>query len=143
LGVEQRLAQRRLFTQQYAVAVDALPGHAIQPLGSVLPLDLHGHARARLGLQAGPGIAKTVFREFVAVAADIEEDRLVHQPRLVKGDQPRAIGDEAEVIDGLQFDQRHSAAGLGVAHLDLEIPALGSRTFGCGQQQREQATESC
>jgi hypothetical protein len=35
----QRFGQRRAFTQEYTVAVDALAGHAIQALGDVAPLE--------------------------------------------------------------------------------------------------------
>ena len=54
------------------------------------------------------------------MAADLEEYFALHQPRLVKGDETAAVGVVTDIVDRPQFDERHTAPGLFVYHLDGE-----------------------
>ena len=62
--------------------------------------------------------SEAVCVEFVAVALHVKEDPLAHQARLVKSDDSIAVGEEPDVVDRLQFDEWHTAAGFGVDDLD-------------------------
>ena len=74
------------------------PGDAVEPLGDVDAVDLQGGRPAGRDVQLLAAEAEAVLRVLVAVAGDGEEDRLVHQPRLVERDDAVAVGDEANPL---------------------------------------------
>ena len=55
---------------------------------------------------------------------------LVHQPRLVEGDQAVRVGVVADAAGRLELDHRHAAARLVVDHLDREVAARLRRRWG-------------
>ena len=65
-------------------------------------------------------IAEPVFLGFIAVAADREIDLLIEQPGFVERHDPVAVGVIADLVDGLELDQGHAAAGPGFDDLDPE-----------------------
>ena len=120
LSTEDRLA-----AEKHSVSKDALPRHAIEPLGGVDPLDLDLGRAARLDVERDAGEAEAVFAELVTVAFDVEIDALAHQPRLVKRHEARAIGDVLNAAGRRQLHERHAAAGLFIDHFDGEILLVG------------------
>jgi hypothetical protein len=54
------------------------------------------------------------------VASDVEENLPTHEARLAKRHGAVAVGVKAQVVDGLELDQRDASASLGVHHADGE-----------------------
>ncbi len=136
--VEQRLFDRRRLAQDHAVAVDAFPANAIQPLGLVHALDLERGRSAGRQIDRAAAKAEAVGGELVAVAGDGEIDLPAEQRRIIDRDPAGGVGDEQDVADGLQFHQRHAATGLFVDDLNAE----GSGTVVRGSGQRREGTDA-
>ena len=119
---------------EHAVAIDALAGHAVEPLGNVDPLELERGAAAGRHPQGLAAIAEAVGGELVAVAGDVEEDVLIGKARLIDGRDAGAIGVVPDLVHGAQLNERHAAAGGLVDHADGEVLAGGGR----GRERREQ-----
>ena len=84
-----------------------------------------------------PRNPEPVLRKLVAVALDVEEDLRVHQPRLGEGDDAVAVGQVSEMVDGRQFDQRHSPARLTVDDFDRK------RLFRpSGEHRRQESSQN-
>ena len=64
---------------------------------------------AGFGVQHGGVELEAVLGKFVAVAGDGEEHLPAKQRRIVECNKTGTVGDEADVIDGFQFHQRHAA----------------------------------
>jgi hypothetical protein len=126
------LFDRRFAAEQHRVAVDALAGDAVQPLGDVQPPDLQRLDLTRLHAQRPPARAEAVGRELVARTADAKEDLLPGKGRVIDRRQARAVGDEADPAHGLKLHQRHAAPCLLVDDLDAE------RRRGCGEGRGRQ-----
>jgi hypothetical protein len=138
LRVDRRHVRRRLTAGEHGVAVDALAGDTVQPLGDVRPLDLQRRRRTGPGLDSGAGVAEAVAGKLITEARDVEEDLLAHQAGLVEGDQAVAVGVVADAVNGLELDQRHAAAGLLVDDFDHVRRAgrRGSRMRRTEQQRK-------
>src|SRR5262249_37373021 len=78
-------------------------------------------------------VPEAVLGKLIAVARDMEEDLLAHEPRLMEGDDAVAVGEVCNVVDGAQFDEGDAAAGLLVDDSDGEEVAV----VGCGAQYGE------
>jgi hypothetical protein len=121
LGVDERMLDRRRAAEHDAVGVNSFPGDAIEALGDVGSLDLERFDFPRLHIERDAARSKTILRIFVAVAAQGEEDLVVHQRGVVDGDQTGAVGDEAHVTGRSQLDEGDAAVGLLIHHLDSEV----------------------
>ena len=143
LAVQHRLFQRGFVADQHAVGVDAAAGEAVEAFGDVDAMDLQRRGAACRDVERGAAEAEAVCWELVAVAGDVEENVLVHQPRLAEGDDAVAVGEIAKVVDGAQLDQRHAAARLVVHHFDGEIGIgvvpRGSRAAGDDGVRKDQS----
>src|SRR5207244_10555177 len=95
-----------------AVAVDALTRDAIQTFGNIQSLDLQDGAAASGHLEYLANVSINLLGKFVTMALDVEEDFLVHQIRLEESNDAIAVGVIADIVRGLQFNQRHTAPGL-------------------------------
>ncbi len=139
LAVEYRLAGWGSVSQQLAVAIDPGPGHPVDAFSDVQSLHLQRGLASGGDLQSGSPVAESVLGEFVAVAADVEEDPLVHQPGFVKGDTAGRVGVVTDVVDGLQLDQRHASTCRLVNDVDFEVASF----FGCRSVGRDAPGQEC
>ena len=112
LAIEKRLFERGFLSGENGIAVDPFAGDAIEALGDVEAFDFDARLSTRFNIEGFAADAEAIFGEFVAVTCDGEEDALVHQAGLVKGDDAGAIGDVADVVDGGEFDERDASVGL-------------------------------
>jgi hypothetical protein len=144
LAAAQRLGQGRWFAQQDAVPVNPFAGHSIQTLGQILPFDLDRSSLPRRYLQPDARITESVLGQFVAVAADEEEQLLAHQAGFVDRRPTAAVRHPSQMIDRLKFDQRHAAPGLLVHHADAEVRSGGGGIRRVdGRRDGEQCQTQC
>lgn len=120
LGVEQRLFHRNRRAQKLAIPINTFARNAIEPLGDDPPLDHHARDFAGINHQPHAAETKAVGGEFVAVAENVKVNFTILPTRFVDRDIAGAIGDKPQLIDSLQFHQRHAATGLLVNHPHAE-----------------------
>ena len=126
LGVEERFAQRSLFAEQNAVAIKSLAGDAVEAFGDVETFEFEFGASAGRGAETFTGKTEAVLGEFVAVAADEKENIAIHQAGFVERNPTGIVGEEAEVVDCFEFDERHAATGCFVNDADAEWRGVGA-----------------
>src|SRR5262249_34811868 len=93
----------------------------------VQAFDLEHRLFAALNLQRLPAKSNSVLRKLIAMTFDGKEDALADKPRLIEGDEPVAVGEEANVVDGLQLDEGNAAARFVVDDLNDERLGVGVR----------------
>jgi hypothetical protein len=123
----KRLSNRHFFAEQYGIAIHAVTCAAIEPLGEIPAFEFHDGRAAFFNLQARARDSEAVFRYFVPLRTNIEEDCLPHQTRLKERYTAGAISDVAHLVYRHQLDQRNPASGSGILDLDLEVLFRGKR----------------
>jgi hypothetical protein len=78
----------------------------------------------------------SIGRVFLAMTLDGEKDGLIHEARLMEGHDVLAVGVVANVMDGLQFHERNSAARLLID--DRDPKPLTLRAWLGGNYNRQQ-----
>ena len=98
-------------TEEDAVAEPSLSGQPADPFGERRPRQFDDDGLPGAGNDLPAAQAEAVGGELVAVTADMEGDLPAHQPRLLEGQPAEVVGDEAEPVDRLEFDQRYPPPG--------------------------------
>ena len=104
------IRQRCRFPQKLGVAKEPAAREPPDALRDVDAFQFHRRGLARFRHEPHAAKAEAVLLALVAGAGDVEEDLAFHEPRLLEGDPPRVVGDEADVVDRADLRQRDAVA---------------------------------
>ena len=94
--------------------------YPVHPLGDVEAGDLEFCRSSGNQLDSFPSHPKAVFRELVAVTAEVKENVLIDQFRVIDCDDSGVVGHVANLLCRCQFDKRNRTAGLLIRYLNYK-----------------------